>query len=304
MKNQSVILYGAGYYGGEYLMDLARENVHVEAYCDRSAEKISRHFGCDVYTFEKAKQKYSHLPFIVTIKNKKINDEVCKMLRENKLDVYPNFAAYYQGMNDKEVVTIQCGEAAPYQVYRELLRENGIAYTFGIGYDYSFEQELCTKYGMNVYAFDPSPGVVDKMKYDRTPKLHYYPYGIGDSDGIKKWHVPRSNQDYSEYFTFWTSDNNEIEMEVYCLESLMRRFGHEHLNLLKMDVEGTEFKVLPDILGQLNIDQICIETHARIFPDSVHVMRETKKLFNKNGYLLVSNEKQEQTYIKAELLTE
>lgn len=302
MKSQTVILYGAGYYGGEYLIDLARENIHVEAYCDQSAKKITRHFGCDVYTLEEAKQKYSDLPFVVTIKNERVNQEVCEILRKNGLEFYPNFAAYYQGLNDKDVKTVKCGEAAPYQVCQELLEEKGIVFSFGIGYDHSFEQELCTRYGMEVYAFDPSPEAVDRMKSDTTPNLHYFPYGIADEDGIKKWHRPRSNTDYSEYFTFWTSDSKEIEVQVYCLESLMKKLGHEHINLLKMDVEGTEFKVLPSIIGHLDIDQICIETHARIFPNSVSIMREVKELFNTNGYLLISNQREEQTYIKAKLV--
>ena len=74
----------------------------------------------------------------------------------------------------------------------------------------------------------------------------------------------------------------------------MEKYGHNHIDLLKIDIEGSEFMALPEILES---GGICIETHTRIFPNSVEKMRGVKELLNKNGYLLVSNGRQEQTYI-------
>lgn len=301
MKNQNVIIYGAGYYGGECLIKMARENIHVVAFVDRSADKITRHYGCDVYTYDEAKKKFSDIPYVVVMNNEQVRDKICENLRNDGIECYPGFDAFYQGVNDVEVDTIKCGESATYQVHPVSLKEDGVAFCFGIGYDYTFEQDLCQKYHMNVYAFDPSLEVVEKMKKDQTPNLKYYPYGLGDMDGKKIWYKPRFD-DYSEFFTFWTDESQAIEMEIYQLETLMNKFGYNHLDLLKMDVEGTEFKVLPAILSNLDIDQICIETHARIFPNSVDVMRDVKALFNKNGYCLISNTTEEQTYIKRSLL--
>ena len=196
----------------------------------------------------------------------------------------------------------KCGQAAPYQIYTHQIKKNMVVYSFGIGFDYSFEAELVEKYGATVYAFDPSPEVIGKMTKDTHERLLYYPYGISDKDEIKTFYKPRYADNYSEIFSYWTSETEKIEFEVYRLDSLMKKFGHYHLDLLKMDVEGTEFAVLQDIVARLDIDQICIETHARIFPNSVELMRNTKKLFNENGYALIYNGTQEQTYIKAELI--
>ncbi len=50
----------------------------------------------------------------------------------------------------------------------------------------------------------------------------------------------------------------------------MKKLGHKQIDLLKMDIEGSEFMALPDILNsKIIFDQLCIETHPRIFPDSV-----------------------------------
>ena len=70
----------------------------------------------------------------------------------------------------------------------------------------------------------------------------------------------------------------------------MDMFGLERLDLLKMDIEDSEFLALPNVLeSNYVIDQICIETHASIFSNSVEKMRELRQLFSDAGYLLVSN---------------
>lgn len=302
MDYSKVVLYGAGYRGQQTLIELAKENVHVEAFCDRNAKRIIRHCGCDVYTLEEGVEKYRDFPFIVTIDNDKARKEVTKTLRELSIETYDGFDAFYQGNIDKKVSLTKCGQAASYMIYSPQIKKDSIIYSFGIGFDYSFEIELVEKYGVNVYAFDPSPEVVEKMSGDMHEKLRYYPYGIADKDEKKTFFKPRYNDNYSEIFSYWTSETEKIEFEVYRLNSLMKKFGHTHLDLLKMDVEGTEFSVLQDIVTQLDIDQVCLETHARIFPNSAELMQNTRKLFHENGYVLISNGKHEQTYIKAELV--
>ena len=72
-----------------------------------------------------------------------------------------------------------------------------------------------------------------------------------------------------------------------------------------MDVEGSEFLALPEILGSgVRFDQLCLETHARMFPDSVDKIRGIKKLLNENGYLMICNGATEQTYIHESLIKE
>lgn len=57
-----------------------------------------------------------------------------------------------------------------------------------------------------------------------------------------------------------------IQMQVYRFFALTKKFSHTHRDLLKMDIEGSEFLVLSDILNTgIAFDQLCIETHTRIF---------------------------------------
>lgn len=302
-RNRPVILYGAGFRGGRNFLALAEENVHVEAFCDRDAEHIPLYYGCEVFTREEAVRRYPSYPFILCLDDREANRQVAGELREAGVEVYESFEAFFQGLNDCEVEHVRCGKAAGFDIVPSLLtgREGLTAYSFGVGFDYSFELELSEKYGMEVYAFDPSPEVVKEMEGRKLPKnLKYYAYGLSGEDACKTFYLPSSGKDYSEYFAPWTS-RGKIQMQVRRLSTLMEQFGHKRLDLLKMDVEGSEFFALPDILGSgIAFDQLCIETHTRIFPDSVEKMRGVKKLLNDHGYWLVSNGRQEQTYIRKE----
>lgn len=299
-KNRPVIIYGAGFRGGRVFLALAEENVHVEAFCDRDADNIPLYFGCEVYKKEEAIEKYSSLPFIMAIDSVAARESIAEELRIAGLEVYACFEEFFQGLNDITVRTVRCGNRAAFQIVPDLLmgKRDLTAFSFGIGYDFSFEKELAEKYGMDVYAFDPSPEVVEDMKAQKLPaNMRYYPYGLSDEDTVKAFYRPSSGQDYSEYFAPWTS-GEKIEMQVYRLSTLMKKFKYGHIELLKMDIEGSEFMALPEILASgVTFDQLCIETHARIFPDSVAKMRWIKRMLKENGYLLVSNGKQEQTYI-------
>ena len=301
LKNKSVILCGAGYRGGRNFVALAEENVHVEAFCDRDAENIIRYYGCDVFVYEKAIEAFPSLPYIMSIDNDEARKNVMNYLKKAGLEVYEDFASFFQGKKDGEVETVFCGTEVGFQIIPSLLRgeKQRVAYTFGIGFNYSFEQELAEKYGIEVYAFDPSPEVVEEMKKQVLPvHLHYFPYGLSNEDAEKTFYLPSSGTDYSEYFAPWTS-SKKIQMQVYRLSTLMKKFGHSHIDILKMDIEGSEYMALPDILeSDIVFDQLCIETHPRIFPDSVKKIRWIKQLLNQHGYLMVSNGRQEQTYIR------
>ena len=63
-------------------------------------------------------------------------------------------------------------------------------FCFGIGFDFSFERELAEKYGIHVFAFDPSPEVVEEMTHWDVQGLEYYPYGLSDKD-VKRCFINR-----------------------------------------------------------------------------------------------------------------
>ena len=42
----------------------------------------------------------------------------------------------------------------------------------------------------------------------------------------------------------------------------MRRLGQRHVDVLKLDVEGSEFEVIPDLIDSgISVDQLLVEIH-------------------------------------------
>lgn len=300
--NKPVIIYGAGFQGEINFSIAAYQNIPIAAFVDQNAKSKVRYFGCDVYTPEDALKKFCELPWIISINDETVNENIKKYLSENNIEAYKSFKDYYTGTLDASINTITCGDPSfCFQILPDCLNQDSIVYSFGIGRNYSFERILANNYNCKVFAFDPSPEVVHRMKNEQLPNnLKYFDYGLSDMDGKKAFHIPgsgRIGKNYSELFCPWV-DTTVINLQVYQLSTLMQKLGHTHIDLLKMDIEGSEFTALPNILqSHLKIKQLCIETHARIFPDSVAKMQWIKELMNQYGFLLISNEPSEQTYI-------
>ena len=294
---QKVVLYGAGFRGARNHEILANENVRVEAFCDRDAEQIPSYRGCEVLSPHEAMTLYKQLAFIVCIDTVEARREVLDTLREAGIDAYPDIESFYQGVCDINAELITVGEGCTYEVYGGFGCDP-LVFSFGIGWDYSFERELIERFHATVYAFDPTPEVEHNLRnYPAPDGFVFTPVGLSDADTVKEFHRSTLGYDYSEFYTSWTSKNT-MKMQFHRLSTLMERFDIGHIDILKMDIEGSEFLAIPDILDSgIRPDQICLETHARIFSNSVERMRELKKNLNDAGYLLISNGIHEQTYI-------
>ncbi len=303
--NQPVLIYGAGYRGRMNLHILEDENIPVLGFADRDADQIPLYCGKPVFTGGVSVEQYGDHPFIVSIDDEKARNTVLDFLRNNHVEAYVSVNDYYTGAVQQERDTVLCGTKAAFPIIPSMLDKNEkvVCFSFGIGYDDSFERELIEKYGVEVFAFDPSPEVVRAMEGQVLPTgYHYFPYALSDVDEKKTFYRPSSGQDYSEYFASWTS-NIQITMQCHRLKTLMDMMGMKRIDILKMDIEGSEFMALPDILNShVLFDQLCIETHARIFPNSVEKMAWLKRQLNEAGYELVVNGIEEQLYCRTEAI--
>lgn len=97
--------------------------------------------------------------------------------------------------------------------------------------------------------------------------------------------------------------NHAIKVEMKTIRTIMKELGHQHIDILKMDIEGLEFQVVNDMmnldLDNINIGLFCVEIHERFFEtrDCIHNFYET--LRNKNFYDCYGTER-EPMFIKIE----
>ena len=119
-----------------------------------------------------------------------------------------------------------------------------LVYSFGISNEWTFD-EAAELMGCRIYAFDPS---MNEKIHDHSPKIHFYPYGLGDRD--ERWNKdPNMN---------WTMKS--LESVYYNL------LKHEDrvIDYLKIDIESSEWIVLPQILSSGMMDrvrQLGLEVH-------------------------------------------
>jgi len=143
------------------------------------------------------------------------------------------------------------------------LGSHSIVYSFGVGTDISFELECIRRYSLDVHAFDPTPRSMQWLTTQTLPpEFHFHGYGLADFDGSLVFYPP-DNPDHVSYSTQERA-GNKVTCPVRRLSTIMRELGHDHLDMLKMDIEGSEYGVIDNILSDgIKPHQICVEFHHR-----------------------------------------
>lgn len=170
----------------------------------------------------------------------------------------------------------------------EYLKPNGIMYSFGVGYDISFDEAAITQFKLEAHGFDPSPHIIELMRNRSLPqRFTFHPYGLGEVDGVISFFssVPggsmrsiRSNED---------TDKIKAELPVKCLQTIVNELETDCLEILKMDVEGAEYGLLKSLVScPIPIKQLLIEFHHRSGVGTLQSTINAVSELRKNGYLL------------------
>lgn len=175
-----------------------------------------------------------------------------------------------------------------FYIYTPVFPHNGRIYSCGIGEDISFDKEMIAKYNAKVFGFDPTPKSISWMdKQEKSLNFIFFSYGISDKDGEESFNLPLNENYVSGSVVTHENQGKKIIVPMKKISTLMKELGHEKLHLLKMDIEGSEFKVIDNILEEkIEIDQICLEIHDRYFEDGKKRVRSLMRKIRKGGYTL------------------
>lgn len=213
-----------------------------------------------------------------------------------------------KGFNIKRDITIPHtwygNDYGGFYIYEEMLNKDSIVYSFGIGEDISFDEAVIKKFGCSVFAFDPTPKSIRWVKNRENPKeFIFHSYGIDEQSGIVEFLLPK-NDDYvsgSVVNQINVDEKKKVQVPMKCLSDIVKELNHKRIDIVKIDIEGSEYSVIDSILSApVEIDQILIEIHERFFQDG---KEKTNKLFNtlhKHGYKLfgISDGMEELSFIK------
>ena len=145
------------------------------------------------------------------------------------------------------------------------LNSNSVVYSVGVGSNIDFDLALIEELKLAVYAFDPTPRSIEWIKKQSLSKsFNFIPVGLGSNDGEMEFFPPRkeSSTHFSPIDRYDNLGVETIKAPVKTLKSLAQEFGHQTIDLLKMDIEGAEYDVIDNLEEQgVEINQILIEFH-------------------------------------------
>lgn len=161
-----------------------------------------------------------------------------------------------------------------------------VVYSFGVGGDISFDMDMAGLFGSEVYMFDPSPSVAANFSSFQSGqpcgrgRLCFQALGLG----------PVSKDERSQ----WRLVIEGKECAVKSLAEIALSLRHDHVDILKIDIEGGEFAALRQVLSShtlqsLHVNQLLVEFHLwndDCFEDFVRIVGSLKR----QGFLLFRKE--------------
>jgi FkbM family methyltransferase len=183
------------------------------------------------------------------------------------------------------------------------LSKESVVYSVGVGEDISFDLSLIERYGVAVYAFDPTPKSVDWVEQQDLPNLfHFVEMAISDFNGTSLFYPPENPAHISHsLLNANRGDGSPIRVQTRRLSTLMDDLDHNHVDVLKLDIEGAEYAVIVDLLQSgLDVRQLLVEFHHRFEGIGIEKTKDMIRKLKTNGYQLfaISSDNLNYSFVK------
>lgn len=146
----------------------------------------------------------------------------------------------------------------------ELIDASWVCYCGGVGEDASFDLALMKEKGCTVYGIDPTPRAIayaERVRKD-NPDYGFLPYGLWSEATTLKFYSPANKEHVSHSMVrgFRGQERDYISVPCRSIPSIMQELGHTRLDLLKIDIEGSEYAVLDSLLKAKVFPRVlCVE---------------------------------------------
>lgn len=138
-----------------------------------------------------------------------------------------------------------------YVVPASLLDEDSVVVLCGVGTDVSFDLGLIDRFGCRVLALDPVPASAEYVATAAAhePRHEFLPYALWSEDTELPFHSPR----VEGYISHSATDMHDTEVAFVAqarrLSGLIAERGVDHVDLLKISAEGSEYEILDEVLA-------------------------------------------------------
>lgn len=200
------------------------------------------------------------------------------------------------------------------------LNENSIVYSGGVGEDISFDLLLHSKYNCNIFLIDPTQKAINHFN---ETKLYYHDninftgniqpdYYLNISNlkpnfskftyiNVGLWNKKEQLRFYKQNNPNYVSQSliknmftlNYDIVEVNTIKNIMNEYNHNHIDLLKLDIEGAEINVLNKMFDD-NIHPTYILCEFDLLLKNKDINLDTNKLIdrmiNHENYKILKND--------------
>lgn len=171
-----------------------------------------------------------------------------------------------------------------------------VAYCGGVGLDATFDFALRETLAMEVHAFDPTPKAVAYMETANQAGVGFHPWGLSDHDGVIRFYAPVSESHQSWFTENLHHSDTSLELPCRRIATIMKDLGHDSLYLLKIDIEGAWWQVIPDMLAS-GVRPVVVDVEFDSPAPLWRVMRVTG-LLERAGYRVAFQEKDNVTFLR------
>jgi FkbM family methyltransferase len=186
------------------------------------------------------------------------------------------------------------------------LTSESIVYSIGLGEDTSWDEGILSRHNLQVWGFDPTPKSLEYVRRRnqlQVKNFHLIPEGLATKPGTRVFTKPKDTNHVSMRAGNHSDMGETIEITVNSLEQWMKKFEHTHIDILKMDVEGSEYEVLKEWIrtNYFPFDQLLVEWHFRFLSNRTK-HDEILRGLQEKGWNIVhtQNEGQEMTLLRSD----
>ena len=182
-------------------------------------------------------------------------------------------------------IKIMIDKICEHTFIKKLIKNNSIVLDLGANRG-EFSKTISEKFGCKVYAVEPVPRLFELI--EETAFVKKVLAAAASKSGILDIYLPE-DECATTYNKKRGVNEKSIKVEAFSLGDLMRKFGINKIDLIKMDIEGEEIPILeslePEELRKIN--QWTIEFHDFLYPEMHKAVEDIKRKISSSGFFCI-----------------
>ncbi len=132
------------------------------------------------------------------------------------------------------------------QLFRDLALDSDSLVVDVGGYQGDWSAEIVDRYGPSVHILEPVPHFVDQLqeRFSGNSKVEVHPFALGAEDGSAEISLQADGSSMHRI------EGDLVTIEIKRGSDFLRQFESRGIDLLKLNIEGSEYALLDNLIDQ------------------------------------------------------